>query len=62
MSEFRNRYKHPCVYALRTSRALLEELEVMAKSEQRFKCDIVEDAIALYRDTYFGGVDFEKTQ
>lgn len=47
------RYKNPSRYSWRTSPAMLKMLNLMAKKEEKYKCEILEDAIKEYFETHF---------
>ena len=47
------RYKNPSSYTWRTSPNMLSMLKLMASKEQRYKCEILEDAIKEYFEKHF---------
>ena len=49
----RNRYKHPNVYTLRTSKNFLTRLYRVSLAVGMYKCDLIELAVGEYCQRYF---------
>ena len=47
------RYKNPSSYTWRTTPSMLSMLKLMANKEQRYKCEILEEALKEYFERHF---------
>lgn len=47
------RYKNPSTYTWRTSPNMLKMLKLISEKEERYKCEILEDAIKEYFEKHF---------